>query len=321
MRIALTGAGGFVGLNLVHRLAADGHEVLAIDRAFSPRAAAVVPAAVRRLETDVLDADAMGAALADFRPEALFHGATLTANLAREKQAFSTIVEVNVVGAARVLEAAHAAGVGRVVVASSSAVYGEAVFRAAPAEDDVAAPTTLYGITKLAAEQAALRFASIHGTDVRVARIAAVFGAYEHRSGARDMMSPLFQIAARALAGDAAILPEGGSRDWIAAPQVAAAIAALLATRDLDHRIYNVAASRTWEPALLARALAGRFEGWAWSYGDRPDVDYADDLSRRRFALDTTRLRNAFGDAIVGDPEADVADYVRWLRDNADWFR
>lgn len=321
MRIAVTGAGGFLGLNLVRRLAADGHDVLAIDRAFSQRSAAVIPADVRSIEADILDGGTIESAFRAFRPDALFHGATLTASVARERSSFADVVNVNVVGAARVLGAAHAAGAGRIVVASSSAVYGESVFNVAPTEVDVPSPVTLYGITKLAAEQAALRFGVIHGSDVRVARIAAVFGAYEHRSGARDAMSPLFQLAAKALAGEAADLPEGGARDWIAASRVASVIAALLTASRLEHQIYNVAASRTWEPPLLARALANAFPGWVWSTDDHPNVDYADDLSRRRFALDTRWLRAEFGDEVVGDPDADVAAYVEWLRDNPDWFR
>lgn len=321
MRIALTGAGGFVGLNLVQRLAADGHDVLAIDRSFSQRSSLAIPTGVQCIEADVLDGGAIATAFGSFRPEALFHGATLTASLAREKSSFSDIVDVNVMGTARVLEAARTSRIERIVVASSSAVYGEAVFKSAPMEDDIPSPTTLYGITKLAAEQVAQRFASIHGIDVRVARIAAVFGAYEHRSGARDAMSPLFQLAGKAFAGETAVLPEGGARDWIAAQRVAQVLASLLTAPRLDHRVYNVAASRTWEPSLLARELARDFRGWTWAHGACPNVDYADDLSRRRFPLDTTRLRRAFGDAVVGDPVADVVEYVRWLREKSDWFQ
>lgn len=320
MRIALTGAGGFVGINLTRRLAADGHEVLAVDRAFSQRSMAALPTGVTTREVDVLDAGTLQEALAAFQPQALFHGATLTADAARETAAFSSILDVNVVGTGRVLEAARAAGAARVVVASSSAVYGEAVFEDAPREDDRPSPTTLYGITKLAAEQAALRFASIHGVDVRVARIAAVFGPYEHRSGARDAMSPLFQLAASALAGEPAVLPQGGARDWIAAPRVADVLASLLTARSLDHAVYNVAAARTWTPDLLAQRLDDAKPGWSWSHGDRPTIDYRDDLTRRRFALDTTRLRSSFGEAAAGDVGVDAEDYVRWVRANPDWF-
>lgn len=57
MRVVVTGAGGFLGLNLVRGLVARGHQVLALDRAFTDRAVAVlreVPVATTAT-VDVLD--------------------------------------------------------------------------------------------------------------------------------------------------------------------------------------------------------------------------------------------------------------------------
>lgn len=322
MKIAVTGAGGFVGLNIVRRLAQAGHDILALDRNFGPRSLAVIDeAGAERVEANVLDADALDAAFGDFKPEALFHGATLTADLGREMAAFSDILSVNVVGTGKVLESALTAGVRRVVAASSSAVYGGAVFSSGPQEDIAPQPTTLYGITKLASEQSALRFGEIHGLDIRIARIAAVFGAYEHRSGARDAMSPLFQIGEHALAGRNATLPEGGARDWISGERVADIVGHLLELPEVPHRIFNVAAAQTWLPAVFADEVARIFDGFGWSTDSQaPSVDYRDDVGRRRFALDTTRIRALLGDDILGTPQTDAAAYARWTRANPDWF-
>ncbi len=326
MRIAVTGAGGFLGLNLVKRLFEDGHEVLAIDRGFNVRAMSMLGRMdrVRVTTADVLNPGAIHDAFVGFKPRALFHGATLTADLAREMNAFSDILDVNIVGTGRVLEAALSAGVTRAVLASSSAVYGEAVFDGrSPREDDFATPTTLYGITKVAAERAALRFSSINELDIRIARITAVFGPFEHRSGARDAMSPLFQIAARALSGEVACLPAGGARDWIGATRVADVVAALILKPDLGHQIYNVAARHTWQPASVAARLADALDnGWRWEIGGaHPNIDYRDALERRRFALDTTRIRAELGEAILGSTDTDIADYARWAIENPAWFQ
>lgn len=322
MRIAVTGAAGFLGLNIVRRLTGAGHDVLAIDIAFGPRAIAVLDEArATRAVADVLDADMLAIAFDSFRPDAIFHGATLTANLAREIAAFSDVLAVNVVGTGKVLEAAQQAGVSRAVVASSSAVYGEAVFVSAPGEDLTPQPITLYGITKLAAEQAALRFASIHGADIRIARIAAVFGPYEHRSGARDAMSPLFQIGEHALSGMNAILPDGGARDWIAATHVADIVANLLEMPAVPHRVFNIAAANPWLPSVFAAKVAERFETFRWHTDTlQATVDYRDDLTRIRHALDTTRIRSLLGDDVLGSPETDAAEYARWICSHPDWF-
>lgn len=325
MRIAVTGAGGFIGLNLVRKLSDEGHQVLAIDRGFGVGAEGLLGKMdrVRFVRADVLNAGNVRGALEGFRPEALFHGATLTADLAREKSDFADILEVNIVGTGRVLDAALRAGVGRVVLASSSAVYGDCVFDGPPREDSVATPSTLYGITKMAAEQAALRFSSINGLDVRIARIAAVFGPFEHRSGARDVMSPLFQIAAKALSGTPASLPEGGARDWIGVTRVADILAALIQKPDLGYRVYNVAARQTWLPSTFAARLADAVgQGWQWESGaERPNIDYRDNLERRRYALDTTRIRRELGEAILGETGTDATDYARWAIDNPAWFQ
>lgn len=322
MRIAVTGAAGFLGLNLVERLAATGHEVLALDRGFSAHVAPVLDRlGVGKAVVDVLDADGLETALRGFGPEGLFHGATLTADLTRERGAFSDILAVNVVGTGNVLQAARHAGASRVVVASSSAVYGEAVFAAPARERDPARPVTLYGITKLAAEQAALRFASIHGCDVRIVRIAAVFGPYEHRSGARDVMSPQHQIAQHALAGREAVLPEGGARDWIGATHVADIVASLIRLPDVPYPVFNVAAADCWLPCLFAQKVAAAFDGFSWR-ADTSDanVDYRDDLQRTRHALDTTRIRSLLGDDVLGSPASDAEMYARWSRANDEWF-
>ena len=322
MKIAVTGAGGFVGINLVQHLCARGHSVTALDRRFSDRVAMTLRGFGDAVcETvDVLEEAALKTALARHRPDVMFHGAAVTADLGRERAAFGDILAVNITGTARALEASRAAGVRRVIVASSSAVYGDAVFGRSPKETDVPDPVSLYGISKLAAERAALRFGVIHDMDVRAVRIAAVFGPWEHRSGARDVMSPLFQIAEKAVAGAPAVLPEGGARDWIAAGRVATVLGAMLERPRLEHHVYNLSAAAPWPPKLFRDALAKLLpEG----RGDdaTPNIDYRDDLSRQRFPLDTGRLRAEFGADCLGVAEAEVAAFANWVFTHQDWFQ
>src|SRR6266571_3585717 len=109
MRWAISGGAGFLGLHLARRLLADGHEVRTLDLA--PLDEPELERTVEELCGDVRNArDA----------EALVHAAAaLPIQASRD-----SIRSVNVGGTATVLAAAVEAGVRRVVLVSSTAVYG-----------------------------------------------------------------------------------------------------------------------------------------------------------------------------------------------------
>ena len=70
-------------------------------------------------------------------------------------------------------------------------------------------PVALYGISKVAAEQAALRIAQLRDIDVRVIRLGPVFGPWELPSRVRDALSPHHQILAMARDGIDVVLIAG----------------------------------------------------------------------------------------------------------------
>lgn len=117
MRVAVTGAAGFLGLNLVRLLADDGHDVVAIDRVAPVGDRSVVDAPVSWLTADVLDQGAMTAALGDV--EVVFH---LVAVISL-KQEDPLAWRVNTDGVATVARAALAAGVRRLVNCGSLASF------------------------------------------------------------------------------------------------------------------------------------------------------------------------------------------------------
>lgn len=326
MRIAVTGAAGFVGLNLVETLLGRGHDVLALDLGpLRADAVAEFPRqdALTAERLDILEASRLEARLATFGCEALFHGASVTASVETEGHDFGRVLQVNVVGTARVLEACRGAGTRRVIVASSSAVYGLAPFGREPVTEDVPLrPRTVYGISKLAAEQGALRYGELHGLDVIVTRIAAVFGRWEWETGQRDVMSPLFQVARAAAKGNEVVLPRGGARDWIDARRVAHAVALLIEAPAHRHQIYNVAAVRTWSPVSLCRALLAQLPAFRWRFGTDQEstIDYRDDLAGERLPLITTRIADEFGPDVLGSPEADVRWFGQWVAQHPTWF-
>lgn len=118
MKVAVTGAAGFLGLNVVHALVEAGHEVLAIDRvAPAASAGSTSGAAVRWLAADVLDEEAMTAALADV--EIVYHLVAVISLRQEDPLAW----RVNVDGVGSVARAALRAGVRRMVNCGSLASF------------------------------------------------------------------------------------------------------------------------------------------------------------------------------------------------------
>ena len=137
-RWLVTGAGGMLGTDLVAALASRGEPVTGLDRA----------------GLDVTDAAAVTDAIARCRPDVVVNCAAWTAvddAEAAEEQALA----VNAGGAANLAAGCAAAGA-RMVQVSTDYVFAGDWRRRPYAEDDVPAPRTAYGRTKLAGERAVL---------------------------------------------------------------------------------------------------------------------------------------------------------------------
>lgn len=324
MRILVTGATGFIGLNLLERLLRTGHDVtaLALDEVPPlPRAAfGTLPGRVRYAMLDVRDRDALDAAVRTVRPEAIIAAAAITAGIARERAAPADILETNLVATLRTIETAARYDVARVVCFSSTAALGERIFGARPiSETEGTAPSTLYGISKAAIEASASRWNMLAAVpSVRVVRLAAVFGPWERESGVRDSLSPLHHIAREWLAHrPIAPLPSGGERDWVYAPYVAEVVEWLATSTAPTEDLYNVSAGCVWHPRLFVQALAD--EGVRMiEMQDGAPIPFNDDVARRRSPLDVSRISAAFG--APPDPATATRAFARWVVKHWQWY-
>ena len=152
-RVLVTGPDGFVGRHLRTELG----------EAFVP------------FDGNVLDADAVGAAVRDTQPSAVVHLAAESSVAASWEDTFRAW-RVNVDGAVNMLEAVRREQPqARVLYPSTGEVYGNAGRFPTP-EDEPVAPISPYAVTKAAAELAC----ALPGTDVVVAR------AFNHEGPGRD---------------------------------------------------------------------------------------------------------------------------------------
>lgn len=329
MTILVTGGSGFIGLNLIEELLQGGRNVVSCSLDALPDAARLafreLPGRLTEARADVRDAAAIERLMDEHAVERVWHGATITAGVARERENPASIIDTNVLGTLAVLEAARRHGVARFVVVSSAAVYGEAIYGGADIDETApAVPQTMYGITKLACERLGARWASLWGMDVVAGRIAAVFGPWERDTGLRDTLSPVFQLACQAARGEEAALVRGVGRDWVYSRDVARAFDLLLHTPRHVHEVYNIALGRVWPLERFCSVLEDSFPGFRCRLVDdeaASTIAYNDALERPRSANQQHRLEGEFGLAPRGDLDAALADYAEWARVHADFLR
>ncbi|MEC9071914.1 MAG: NAD(P)-dependent oxidoreductase, partial [Myxococcota bacterium] len=164
-RVAVTGASGFVGTALVHRLAEAGVTVVGTDR-YAPETPLPVESFV---VADIGDEDALAGVVAG--TDVVFHLGAV-ASIARAPRGLYQ--RVNVQGTDGLLACARAAGARRVVHVSSSTVYGvpdENPIR----EDRALAPACPYSRSKAEAEAMCARHAA-EGMEVAIIRPRVVVG-------------------------------------------------------------------------------------------------------------------------------------------------
>lgn len=185
MPMLVTGGAGFIGSNLVDRLLADGHDVVAVDNfdPFYPRDRkltnldrAIRSPRFRLVEADLRDGDAVQRVVAEVRPHAIVHLAA-RAGVRPSIEDPAGYAESNVVATIHLLDAARRlAQLPRFVYASSSSVYGErddAPFRET---DSVDRPVSPYAATKKACELMAATFHHLHGLPATGLRLFTAYG-------------------------------------------------------------------------------------------------------------------------------------------------
>lgn len=181
MKAVVTGAAGFVGSHLVESLLADGHDVVGVDAFvdYYPR-----PVKERNLDVarDSRRFRLVEGAVQEIDLAPVLEGAAQVFHLAAQAgvraswgRDFAAYTEHNVLGTQRLLEAAVAAHVPRLVYASSSSVYGDAPGLPLR-EDGVCRPVSPYGVTKLAGEHLAVLYERNHGLPTVSLRFFTVYG-------------------------------------------------------------------------------------------------------------------------------------------------
>ena len=320
MAILVTGADGFVALNIVEHLLSSGRDVVGLDRIPLPARAtrdfAALPGRFTLIGGSILSSADLSRALTVAPVEAVIHCAVITAGTAREKSDPETIVAVNIQGAVGTLMAAVRRGVTRFVYPSSGSIYGHAARGVAVIEEDalIPSPVMLYGLTKRAAETILPRIAETQGVRFTAARLGSVYGPWEYATGVRDTLSPMLQALECARSGREAVLGPPWRGDYIYARDVAAGLARIADAPGLSRAVYNLGSGTAVTAEEWCAVLAPLVPGFRWrlaSAGEAYEVESHTGFDRGSFDIGKIAAETGFAPRF--DLAAAAADYLAWL--------
>jgi UDP-glucuronate 4-epimerase len=332
--VLVTGAAGFIGAAVAKRLLARGERVVGLDnlnpyydpalkRARLERLeAAAQPGQFRFAELDVADAGALSALVAAEATDRMIHLAA-QAGVRYSIENPAVYIQSNLVGFGAVLEACRQQGVGHLVYASSSSVYGGNRQMPFSEQHAVNHPVSLYAATKKANELMAHTYSHLYGLPATGLRFFTVYGPW----GRPDMAPMLFARAI--LAGEPIKVFNQGQmqRDFTYIDDIAEGVIRCLdkpatadpqfdplhpdpATAAVSHRLFNIGNSQpipllrfieVLEQALGREAIR---DLQPMQPGDVPAT-----------AADTSALEAWVGFRPTTPIEAGVERFAAWYRD------
>ena len=260
--VVVTGGAGFIGSHVVDRLIARGARVVVLDD-FSTGKRENLAQHGADAPLDVVTCDVSTGIFAALAPVTARHGAVeRIIHLAAQVSVIASIASpvadaaVNYGGTLHVLEYARAAGVAKVVLASSAAVYGD-VATFPVAEDVRCAPVSPYGIHKLASEHALYYASAVHGVASTALRFFNVYGPRQDPSSPYSGVISIF--AARARAGRELVIFGDGqqTRDFVYVGDVARVVVDAAFSSAGDRAALNVGTGREVTITELAQTIVG----------------------------------------------------------------
>jgi UDP-glucose 4-epimerase len=321
MQILVTGGAGFIGGHLAEHFVADGHDVVALDLRLSnydvslkdhnveqARAAADAGTGTYEfVEGDVRDESLV----AEFVAEAdyIYHQAARV-GVRDSIDAPQEYESVNVEGTINVLEAAVDHDVERVVLASSSSVYGKPEYLPYD-EAHPNAPVSPYGVSKLAQEHYARIYHELHDLSTVVLRYFTVYG---------PRMRPNMAISnfvSRCLNDKPPVIYGSGkqTRDFTYIEDVVDANETLLRTDAADGEVLNIGSTDNITIQELAEYVRDELlPGTELQYSDGHDAD------AKHTHADVTKAREILDYKPSRSIREGVSAYAEWYEENRDWY-
>jgi UDP-glucose 4-epimerase len=241
-KILVTGGAGFIGSHIVGRLLDESYDVTVVDDFSKGRMENLAPYEDRKdlhiIRGDIRDSDLVKSLMPDI--DVVFHEAAfVSVLLSIENPLF--VHDVNVTSTLNLLKAAADSNVKRFVFASSSAVYGETT-SPLMVEDMPPAPTSPYGVSKLAAENYTRSFYKTYGLETVALRYFNVYGprqSFDINSGYGGVITLFLQRLAKNM--DLIIYGDGEqTRDFVYVQDVVEANMLAINSKNVVGEFFNI---------------------------------------------------------------------------------
>jgi UDP-glucose 4-epimerase len=269
----VTGGAGFIGSHMVDHLLGRGYRVRVVDNLSGGREANLAHHAndpalqFERLDIRQIEPDASTFRGAKF----VFHFAGI-GDIVPSIERPTAYMDTNVQGTVRVLEAARAAQVGKLVYAASSSCYGLA--QVPTREDHKIDPQYPYALSKFMGEEAAFHWHRIYRLPVNSIRIFNAYGTRVRTTGAYGAVFGVF-LRQKLASKPFTVVGDGSQkRDFLYASDVAAAFL-LAAESELTGRTWNLGAGNPQTVNHLVELIGGPVSYIPKRPGE-PDATWAD---------------------------------------------
>jgi UDP-glucose 4-epimerase len=324
VRVLVTGATGFVGLHLVRHLVAAGAQVIGVSQDdpdfHAQQFLGGVPAGAAFVRGDVRDRDFLVAISRREHVDRFVHAAAVTPSPDVERASPASVIDVNLSGTVNVLEAARRCRARRLVLLSSSGLYGppdraDLVIT----EDAPLRVAGLYSICKLAGEHIGRRYATLYGLSVIAARVGTVYGPVERPMPSRSGMSEVYTLMRAALENRrVSVFGADVRRDFCYAEDVGEMLARLTLADALTWDVYNVGSGDAHTVRDVATDVARLIPGFVWQPVEDPvGADLVVLPAKARGALDCARAIRDLDYRPRYPLASGLASYAAWLRARA----
>ena len=250
MNFLITGAAGFLGSSLANHLSREGHQVRGLDDLSTGDPHSLGPD-VHFTRGDVSDRPKLWTLLQEV--DVVYH-------LAARVSVPESILyprdynNANVGGTVALMEAMRDVGVGRVVLASSGAVYGDLADQPLK-ESLIPNPRSPYAVSKLAAEYYVRTIGSLWGIETVSLRIFNAYGPGQHLPASHPPVVPHY--LKQALRGGTLVAHGDGiqTRDFVYVDDVVSGLVAAATAPNINGLVINIGSGKETSISELIKCV------------------------------------------------------------------